>query len=206
MGAVPDAVVRGMGRSAEPSDAEAITRSQQVPELFSLIFDRYFGQVHGYVARRLADSLADDVAAETFLIAFRERGQYDVTRGPVRAWLYGIATNLIRRHRRHEVRSYRALTRIEVVTRADSHEQRVAERVSVAGMRRQLAGALAELSPGDRDVLLLVALADLTYEEVAAALGIAYGTVCSRLSRARREVRKALGKANPITEEGIDHG
>ena len=148
MGAVPDAVVRGMGRSADPSDAEAITRSQQVPELFSLIFDRYFGQVHGYVARRLGDSLADDVAAETFLVAFRERGRYNVTRGPVRAWLYGIATNLIRRHRRHEVRSYRALTRIEVVTRADSHEQRVAERVSVAGMRRQLAGALAELSPG----------------------------------------------------------
>ena len=55
-------------------------------------------------------------------------------------------------------------------------------------------------------MLLLVALADLTYEEVAAALGVAYGTVCSRLSRARREVRKALGKANPITEEGIDHG
>jgi RNA polymerase sigma factor (sigma-70 family) len=183
-----------------------IARSQRVPESFAVIFDRYFGQMRGYVARRLGDSLADDVAAETFLVAFRERGQYDVMRGPVRAWLYGIATNLVRRHRRHEVRSYRALTRVEVVNRADSHEERVAERVSVAGMRRQLAGALAGLSPGDRDVLLLVALADLTYEEVAAALDIAYGTVCSRLSRARREVRAALGTTNPTTEEGIDHG
>jgi RNA polymerase sigma-70 factor (ECF subfamily) len=206
MDAVPDAVVHGVGRPSEPPDAEVIAQSQRVPESFSLIFDRYFGQLRGYVARRLGDGLADDVAAETFLVAFRERGQYDVMRGPVRAWLYGITTNLVRRHRRHEVRSYRALTRVEIVNLADSHEERVADRVSVAGMRRQLAGALAELSPGDRDVLLLVALADLTYEEVAAALGIAYGTVCSRLNRARREVRKALGTTNPITEEGTDHG
>jgi RNA polymerase sigma-70 factor (ECF subfamily) len=204
MGTVPDSVVRGVGRSAEPSDAEVIARSQQVPEFFSLIFDRYFGQVHGYVARRLGESLADDVAAETFLIAFRQRARYGAKRGPVRAWLYGIATNLMHRHRRQEVRSYRALTRVEIVNLADGHEERVTDRVSVAGMRRQLAGALAGLSPGDRDVLLLVALADLTYAEVAAALGIAYGTVCSRLSRARREVRKALGTTP--TEEGLDHG
>jgi DNA-directed RNA polymerase specialized sigma24 family protein len=148
MGVVPDAVVGGVGRSSEPSDADVIARSRQVPDSFSLIFERYFGQVRGYAARRLGDGLADDVAAETFLFAFRERGQYDAGRGPVRAWLYGIATNLMRRHRRHEVRSYRALTRVEIVNLADSHEQRVADRVSVAGMRRQLAGALAELSPG----------------------------------------------------------
>jgi RNA polymerase sigma-70 factor (ECF subfamily) len=46
-------------------------------------------------------------------------------------------------------------------------------------------------------VLLLVALADLGYDEVAQALGIPYGTVCSRLSRARTRLRKALGAANP---------
>ena len=203
MAGVPDAVLRGVGRSPEPepADAEVISRSQQLPEFFSLIFDRYFAQVHGYVARRLGTDLADDVAAETFLIAFRQRGRYGATRGPVRAWLYGIATNLMHRHRRDEVRFYRALTRVPILNPAESHEERVAARVSGLALRRRLAGALAGLAPGDRDVLLLVALAELTYEEVAAGLGIAYGTVGSRLSRARREVRKALGQTNPTTED-----
>ena len=56
-----------------------------------------------------------------------------------------------------------------------------------------LAGALAALSAGDRHVLLLVAWADLGYQEVAEALGIPVGTVRSRLNRARRKVRTALG-------------
>jgi RNA polymerase sigma factor (sigma-70 family) len=53
------------------------------------------------------------------------------------------------------------------------------------------------LSRGDRDVLLLVVLADLGYQEVAEALGIPYGTVCSRLNRARRQLRESLGGVNP---------
>jgi RNA polymerase sigma factor (sigma-70 family) len=68
---------------------------------------------------------------------------------------------------------------------------------------KELAAALARLPSGDRDVLLLVALADLTYEEVASALGLKYGTVASRLNRARRKLREALGGVNPtlIIEE-----
>lgn len=54
---------------------------------------------------------ADDIVAETFLLAFRQRGSYDQTRADARPWLYGIATNLIGRHRRAEIRLYRALAR-----------------------------------------------------------------------------------------------
>ena len=75
---------------------------------------------------------------------------------------------------------------------AEDITEQIAERVSAAAAQRQLATALAALSPGDRDVLLLVALADLSHAEVAAALGIPYGTVGSRLSRARRKLRAAL--------------
>ena len=66
------------------------------------------------------------------------------------------------------------------------------DRVLASTVQRQLAAALAALSPGDRDVLLLIALADLTHAEVAAALAIPYGTVGSRLNRARRKLRAAL--------------
>jgi DNA-directed RNA polymerase specialized sigma24 family protein len=63
-------------------------------------------EIHGYVARRLGASLAEDVASETFLIAFDRRRRYDVAYPSARPWLYEIASNLVARHRRAEVRRY----------------------------------------------------------------------------------------------------
>lgn len=204
--APPDAASRrAVYGSAGRDDSTAISRSRHEPERFGVIFDRHFAEIHRYVARRLGPDAADDVAAETFLTAFRQRDRYDPARGDARAWLYGIATNLTGRHRRDELRRYRALGRIGPGRAADSHEDRVAARVSAEGVQGRLAGALAGLSPGDRDVLLLVALAGLSYHEVAAALGIAYGTVCSRLNRARRQVRQALGGTDPIDDPTTPH-
>ncbi|GAA2112340.1 RNA polymerase sigma factor [Actinomadura alba] len=174
-------------------DAELIEASRLRPERFAAIFDRYFTEIHRYVDRRLGADAADDIAAETFLVAFRKRDRFDPARDSARPWLYGIATRLVSRHRRNESRRYRALARVGVDPHAEGPEDRVAARVTASGTGFQLSSALAGLSRGDRDVLLLVALGDLTYEEVAQALGIAYGTVCSRLSRARRKVRAALG-------------
>lgn len=171
------------------------------PEVFAVVFDRHFHEIHGYVARRLGTLVADDIAAETFLIAYRKRASYDATAGSVRAWLYGIATRQISRHRRDEMRTYRAMRRAAGSPLAEEHAadntEFVADRVTALTARRDLAIALAALSPGDRDVLLLVALAELSHAEVAAALGIPYGTVGSRLSRARKKLRAALGAHHP---------
>jgi RNA polymerase sigma-70 factor (ECF subfamily) len=78
---------------------------------------------------------------------------------------------------------------------APSDEDRIIDRVNASAAGPALAAGLASLDSGDRDVLLLVALADLSYAEVAESLGIPYGTVCSRLSRARRRLRESLGGA-----------
>lgn len=169
----------------------ASTRREE--HTFEAVFDRHFRDVHGYVARRLGRDVADDVASETFLIAFRRNDQFDESRGDRLAWLYGIATNLMRRHRRDEVRGYRAMARLDPAGSVANHDDGVITRVSAEHRRGALAKALAGLSPGDRDVLLLIALGELTYEQVAEALGISYGTVASRLNRARRKVRAALG-------------
>jgi RNA polymerase sigma-70 factor (ECF subfamily) len=184
---------------AGDEDGRLLEASVREPERFAVIFDRYFGQVHSYVARRLGSDVADDLAAETFLIAFRQRERFDRRSGVVRAWLYGIATNLIRRHRRDELRAWRATAKLPLPEPADAHEDRVAAQVTAQGVSRELAAALAKLNAKDREVLLLVALGQLTYDEVSAALGIAYGTVCSRLSRARRVIRAAV--RNPSEEE-----
>ena len=182
----------------EPSDSAVIAQSCHDPERFSVIFDRYFGEIHRYVASRLGHSPADDVAAETFLAAFAQRDRYDAERQYARAWLYGIATNLVRRHRRTEERAYRAIERAPVDGDIGGHADRIAEQVSAQRMQPRLAAALAELSARDRDVLLLVAYAELSYDEVALALDIRPGTVGSRLNRARRHLRRSIGD-NPLT-------
>lgn len=185
--------------AAEPDDASVIAHSRHEPEWFSMIFDRYFTAIHRYAAARLGAAAADDVAAETFLAAFDQRDRYDLTRPEARAWLYGIATNLIGRHRRGELRLYRALGRLAARDEAESHADavtdRVADRVTAEQLSPRLARGLASLPRGDRDALMLVACAGLSYAETAFALGIPIGTVGSRVNRARARLRKALGHA-----------
>jgi RNA polymerase sigma-70 factor (ECF subfamily) len=182
-------------------DANMIKESWAEPERFAAIFDRYFSEVHRYIARRIGPGVADDLAAEVFLAAFAQRGKYDTARGCARPWLYGIATNLIGSHRRHERRLLRAIVRTGLPPAWHCDEERLIDRVSAAAAGPALADALMALAPGDRDALLLVALADLSYADVAAALDIPYGTVCSRLNRARRLVRESLGGINPIGDQ-----
>jgi len=185
--------------SAGTTDAEIIRVSGRKPEQFADIFDRYYAEIYGYVERRLGPSLADDVAAETFLIAFDRRDRYDTAHSTARPWLYGIASNLISRHHRAETRRYRALTRIGPPGTVDGPADRIVGRVVAQSNRGRLAAALAAISQGDRDVLLLVAWAGLTGEEAARALDIPSGTARSRLYRARKKIRTALGGIDPMT-------
>ncbi|WP_245627473.1 RNA polymerase sigma factor [Actinomadura oligospora] len=193
----------GLGRD----DGAVIRRSWNEPERFGEIFDAYFAEIHRYVARRLDTDAADDIASETFHAAFRRRTSFEVSRDSARPWLYGIASNLVAKHRRAEARKFRALGRLGDDGVADGHEDRVAAQVSAERVRGRLARAIGDLSADHRDVLLLVVLAGLGYDEVAQALDIPYGTVCSRFSRARRKVREALGGVDPmLVQEGPRNG
>jgi RNA polymerase sigma-70 factor (ECF subfamily) len=178
------------------ADPEVIRRSIAAPELFGLIFDRYAATIHRYLSRRIGTEHADDVMAETFLIAFRERDRYDPGRPDALPWLYGIAANLLRRHRREEVRQYRALARTGVDPALDSGADRIVARVAATSDVRRLAEVLARLSVQEREVLTLMAHAELTPTQVAEALEIPAGTVRSRLHSARTKIRKALEKGN----------
>lgn len=178
---------------AAANDADTISQSQERPELFALVYDRYAADIHRYVTRRLGDGMADDITAETFLVAFRTRARFDSTRHSARPWLYGIAGNLVGKQRRSEVRALRAMARTGTDPVAQSWSDRVDTRVTAQAVHASLAGALAALSAGDRHTLLLFAWADLSYQEIADALGIPVGTVRSRLNRVRRAIRTAAG-------------
>jgi RNA polymerase sigma-70 factor (ECF subfamily) len=183
----------------EADDAIVISESVRRPERFAILYDRYFEEIYRYVAARIGAEAADDLAAETFLVAFRKRRTFDAARGAVRPWLYGIATHLVSGHRRGLSRMLAAFRRLRPPAEEveAGPEDRVPTKVDAANVRGPLAAALAGLSAGDRDVLLLIAVAGLSYEEVAESLGIPPGTVGSRLNRARKQVKAVLGDVNP---------
>lgn len=194
-------VVTQPGTARGPdTDADLIEQAKRAPERFTVVFDRHYRQIYAYAARRLGPDLAEDVASETFLIAFDRRGSYNSARAEVRPWLYGIASNLIARHARAETRRYKALARAFGAPDEDDHAEEVAVRLDAMAVRGRLAEALRRLPEPVRAVLLLVAWAGLNQQEAAAALDIPPGTARSRLHRARQEMRQALGAEIEVSE------
>ncbi|UUV32678.1 RNA polymerase sigma factor [Amycolatopsis roodepoortensis] len=188
-------------------DAELIARSVTGPEWFSAIFDRHAAHIHRYLVRRIGPTAAEDALGEAFLVAFRKRAGYDTERRDARPWLYGIATNLVAQRRREEAKELKLREALGPPSHEEGHAERVAEQVTAEAMGKLLDSALAELADGDRDALTLFAGEGLSYEEVASALGIPLGTVRSRLNRARRKVREALGRPDTTTSKEIsNHG
>ena len=169
-------------RSVVPTVADAaVDRHAALAELF----DRSAPAVFGYLARRLGQQRAEDATAETFRIAVERFATYDPAIGGALPWLFGVATNVVRRAARDEDRWLRALARMPRQPSADGQ-------LTDDGAGFDVGAALAALAPGDRDVIVLIAWEDLSYEQVAAALDVPVGTVRSRLHRARRQLRAAL--------------
>ena len=190
------------------TDGVCIARSLREPRVFETVFERHFAAVHRYLHRRAGRELADELAAETFAVAFERRASCRATDSAL-PWLYGIATNLLRRRRRAEQRQLRAYGRSGVDRWAD-YEDEAAARVDGASRDAGLARALAAMRPQERDALLLYALADLTYEEVAVALEVPVGTVRTWLHRARQTAQRELAvrpDGLPFATSGVDlHG
>jgi RNA polymerase sigma factor (sigma-70 family) len=187
--------------SLQASDAELIAASLTEPARFADVFDRHYAAILQYLRRRIDQSSADELAGDTFAVAFRSRDKFDPSRSSARPWLFGIATNLLRRSRRQEARQLRAHSRAARdpiqphVSGTDDYLEPVIE--------ARLASALASLRQGDREVLFLFACADLSYEEISEAIGIPLGTVRSRLFRARRQVRELLGEQRETRIDGL---
>lgn len=159
-----------------------------------MIFDRYHDTIFRYVARRQGLDQAPDLTADVFVRAFRFRGRYDASRPNCRPWLYGIATNIvgdeIRRQRRAD-RLYLAVSGVRV--ESPNPFEGTIDKIDAQRTGQELNAALSRLSTTDRNVLILYAVEQLTYQEVADALGTPIGTVRSRLARARRKLREHEG-------------
>lgn len=186
-------------------DAEVVRASLGDPERFGELFDRHHRAIWAYLARRAGAGRADELAGDVFVTAFGIRATYDPTRGTPRAWLYGIASNLLRTRLRSDARAARAFERAwraQVVVASPFEE---VDDAAAARLRLDRAvEALAGMAPLDREVVTLFAWERLSYEEIAAALGIAVGTVRSRLARARTRLAELVADRGEPVGDGTE--
>lgn len=184
------------------SDADLIAASLEDPCAFAVIFDRHYDAIGRFLTRRIGRALAEELSSETFIRAFAQRDHYELEHRNAAPWLYGIATNLLRKHAREEDRRRRAYARA-VRPEVTSDEGDEAEaRIDAQARGPAVAAALARLHPADRDTLLLFALADLDYESISRATNVPVGTVRSRLHRARRCISVELGLGRQTSKLG----
>lgn len=185
-------------------DNEVIERSIREPAVFESLYSRHATSVYRYAAQRLGDHAAEDVMAETFLVAFERRSAYDVTVQNARPWLLGIATRLMRKHVRLEATAWKGVSADLAAQIVPDFIEQAGARIDAQRLARRLKKALRRLSKADRDTLLLYAWGDLDYASIALAMQVPIGTVRSRLNRARRHLRRAAGI--PTNEQEKDHG
>lgn len=173
-------------------DDDALWRDvrQGQSDAMAVLFRRHADVLYNYCFRRVGNwSTAEELVSIVFLEAWRRR-KADVQPGMVLAWLYGIATNVVRNRRRSERRYAAAVGRMPAERPSPDLSDDVVARTDDERRMRQLLGRVAQLPRHEQDVLALCGWSELTYEEAAAALGVPVGTVRSRLSRARNRLRE----------------
>jgi RNA polymerase sigma-70 factor (ECF subfamily) len=175
----------------EATDAGVITASLADPRAFAAIYDRHAARLFRFLIRRVGRDTADDLLGETFRIAFERREAFDTSYANARPWLYGIASNLLNRHRRTEGRRLHAIAQLEH-QESESLADAVIASVDAARHWPRVIDRVVALPDGERDALLLFAWEGLSYDDISVALGIPVGTVRSRLNRARTRVRELV--------------
>ena len=178
------------------TDAEVIACSVASPASFGELFDRHATTMFRYFVRRVGPDDADSLLGELFRIAFEKRASFDTARAEARPWLYGIASNLLARHRQREARRLDATARLVHTSVAPPDRfSEVDARLDASRRWPDVATAIATLPQGERDALLLFAWEGMPYDQIATALDIPLGTVRSRLHRARGRLRELVGKS-----------
>lgn len=191
----------------DQSDASVIERSFTEPACFEVIFERHYDHVHAFLARSIGPDGAD-LAQDVFRIAFQQRRRFRLDAASAKPWLFGIARNVLRRWYRNQTRRRVGWLYLDRDEGRDFTPDAI-NRVSASAMRDELRRAIRAMPSHERDVLLLVALADLTYAEIAEVIEAPVGTVRSRLHRARQRLRRHLRDpqdAHLRGEEGRAHG
>lgn len=189
--------------------ADLIRRAQGREEAaFDTIVDRYSARLYGYLYRLTGSRIeAEDLLQEVFIRVVRMIGRYEHdTRFD--AWLFRIATNLVR-DRVRRVRRAPATTGQEPDgdwgdAPAPSDTTDPSRRMELAEAKDQLQKALEQLSPAEREVIMLRHFSELSFKEIAETMGTPLGTALARAHRGLRRLREIM--SDPADAPDADNG
>jgi len=173
------------------------------PDAFEDFYREHLEAVQRFVSRRVTDPhLAADLTAEVFLAAIDSADSYRPDRGAPRAWLAGVARNVVAAEFRRQSRDRAAVRRVSGRRLLDADALgRIEERIDAEREVRKLYDALASLPRRDRALMELVYVDGLSVTEAADVLGVKPGTARVRLHRSRARLHIPL--TQPVTEEVI---
>lgn len=178
--------------AAPGAEADLILRAKADPEAFAILYRHHYRAVAGCLFRRTGDAhLAEDLAAETFISAYRAIRRYQLSAAPFRHWLLRIATNAASRSARRATRSdWIARARAAIRPTFDPPPGQTEGQADAERLHQ----VLRRLPAAQQSAISLHYFEGLSVEEAAAVLGCSVGTVKSRLSRARAALRERLGE------------
>jgi RNA polymerase sigma-70 factor (ECF subfamily) len=157
---------------------------------FATLYEQHYGAVHAYASRRVGADAADEIAAETFLIAWR---RWETVPEESLPWLYGVARNVVRRH--HEAMRRQTLAR----EAAERERPPLPVHPDVTG-DPALWEAWERLRPADREALALIAWEELSVAGAARVVGCPAARFSVRLFRARRRLERLLAGAHASSD------
>ena len=177
---------------------------------FGTLVERYQKQVYNLALRMVNnESDAEDLAQEAFLRAWRSLGSFQFT-SQFSTWLYRLTSNIcidfLRAQKRRKVVSLTMLRDDEDSQWDLPDESPLPEQQMIAAQEREtLAKAFAALDPEFRQILTLRIVNGCSYQQISEILGIAEGTVKSRLSRAREQLRKKMAASGNFSGAGASN-
>jgi RNA polymerase sigma-70 factor, ECF subfamily len=181
--------------------APVAARGDAEHDRFKALYERHYPAVLRYAARRVGAEAARDIAAETFLTAWRRLDR--VPPEPSLPWLYATARKCLANELRRRDRRERLDSRIRAEAKRGQDVagpepgERVADRLAVLA-------ALAALRPGDQEALRLIEWEQLDVAAAAQVMGCSAATFRVRLHRARRRLARELGQADEPDGSGQD--
>jgi RNA polymerase sigma-70 factor (ECF subfamily) len=184
---------RMSGDTSSDDDRELMARAQRGDRAaFDDLVGRYYRGVFSYARRVLGDDdRAGETTQETFVRAFRYRASYKPEAGSVRGWIFAVAANRIREARKERREGPEPLDPDFPIA---AREQEGLEAFARGALRDEVARALEDLAPEHREVIALKYLSELSYEDVARALGLSVSAAKMRALRARDLLARRLAK------------
>jgi RNA polymerase sigma-70 factor, ECF subfamily len=172
---------------------------QESTDWFDELFSRYFSRVYAYAVTRVGSTCAEEVASETFAVAWRRR---DVVLDVPLAWLIGVARNVIREQYRDTLRQ--DLIAAELHAWAAASPQLGGDVAELVADRDLVLRGLAALPEREREVLMLLGWHGLSQREAATVLGCSRPALAMRVQRARRRLDRHIDGAT--RDSGIESG